>query len=259
MRFYIIFIASRLIKIFANIVKISCYLFHFIFPNKRFTLPKQSNAIMSSTRPTKIPRILWQTNYTNKVSLPVYINYLFNRIMSPTFEYRFMGDEDILVFIKDSFPIEIFEHYSRLQIGAAKADFWRVLALQKYGGVYMDIDGHLVWPLGFLINSDDNELFITIRNGEITNYFFASKNDNSHLDNVISAIITNIDAETIKNTYDLTGPGVFNQTLDRNTVHLLPFRYVCNQGNFTNEHFQYMDKPIGKWTKEQQVKDIIKK
>lgn len=236
-----------------------CYLFHFVLPNTRFTIPKQSNAIIRSTKPTKISRILWQTNYTNKVTLPVYINYLFNRIMSPTFEYRFMGDEDILDFIKTSFSYEIFEYYSKLQIGAAKADFWRILTLQKYGGVYMDIDGHLVWPLGLLITPHDDELFVTIRNGEITNYFLASKNNNPHLNKIISAIMSNIEDNIIKNVYDLTGPGVFNKNLNRNEVNKLSFRYVCNQGNFTNEYFQYMDKPIGKWTKEQQLKDIIKK
>ena len=259
MKFHIIFITSRIIKLLANIVKISCYLFHFIFPDKRFTLPKHSKAILKSSSPGIIPRILWQTNYTDKVSLPVYINYLFNRIMSPTFEYRFMGDDDIIDFIRTSFSTEIFDHYSKLQIGAARADFWRVLALQKHGGVYIDIDGHLVWPLESLIKPQDSELFITIRNGEITNYFLASKNDSHHLDKIISTIVTNIDNDTLKNTYDLTGPGVFNQSLDRNRVNLLPFRYVCNQGNFTNEHFQYIDKPVGKWTKEQKTIEIIKK
>jgi hypothetical protein len=31
-----------------------------------------------------------------------------------------------------------------------------------------------------------------------------------------------------------------------------------NQGNFTNEYFQYIDKPAGKWNKEQQKVALVK-
>ena len=30
-------------------------------------------------------------------------------------------------------------------------------------------------------------------------------------------------------------------------------RDVCDQGNFTNEFFQYMDHPFGKWTHQQRA------
>ncbi|RLA79851.1 MAG: glycosyl transferase, partial [Epsilonproteobacteria bacterium] len=36
------------------------------------------------------------------------------------------------------------------------------------------------------------------------------------------------------------------------------YKYTCNQGGFTNEYFQYIDKPRGKWThakKEDLLKD----
>ncbi len=36
------------------------------------------------------------------------------------------------------------------------------------------------------------------------------------------------------------------------------YRHACNQGSFTNEHFQYIDKKAGKWTKEQQKVSIIR-
>lgn len=76
---FIIITFNRLIKIIGTVVKTISYLFHFIFPKTRFTIPEQSDPILNSSKQTLIPKIIWQTNYSNKVSLPMYINYLFNR------------------------------------------------------------------------------------------------------------------------------------------------------------------------------------
>jgi hypothetical protein len=35
------------------------------------------------------------------------------------------------------------------------------------------------------------------------------------------------------------------------------YRHACNQGSFTNEHFQYIDKKAGKWTREQKTVAVI--
>lgn len=92
-----------------------------------------------------------------------------------------MTNEDISDYIKSNFPAETFESYSKIQIGAAQADFWRLLVLYKHGGVYMDIDAHLIWPLSSIIKPEQTELYLVIKNGEISNYFIASKNDNINL------------------------------------------------------------------------------
>ena len=259
MKNFLILLVSRIIKIFANLTKLLCYVFHFFFPNKRFTLPKKAAPILGKGKRSVIARILWQTNYTNRVTLPVYLNYLFNRLLSLSFEYRFVITEDRADFVKSNYSPEIFENYSKLQIGAAQADFWRLLVLQKYGGVYLDIDAHFVWPLGSIVKPEYDELYITIKGGEISNYFIASKKDNPHLEQMINVVLNNIKDNSSSNIYDLTGPGVFNQVLDGAKVKTTYYRYTCNQGNFTNEYFQYIDKPQGKWTKAQKEMDIIKK
>jgi mannosyltransferase OCH1-like enzyme len=253
------FLVSRVIKIAANFTKLLCCIFHFAFPKIRFTIPAKSAPLIKTGNRSTITRILWQTNFTNRVTLPVYINYLFNRMMSPTFEYRFMITEDRDAFIKENCSLEIYKAYSKLQIGAAQADFWRLLVLQKYGGVYMDIDANLVWPLGLSIKPDCHEFYIKIKDGKISNYFIVSKPGNPHLEEIIKAVLNNINENTIKNIFNLTGPGVFNKVLESTPVNTLYYRYTCSQGNFTNEFFQYIDKPQGKWTKEQAKVDIVRK
>lgn len=252
-----IVIANRLIKLAANITKVLSYAFHYFFPDKRFTLPARSGALIKGAD-RAIPRIIWQTNYTNKATLPVYLNYLFNRIMSPTFEYRFMITEARAEFIQTNYSPEIFEAYSRLQIGASQADFWRILVLQKYGGVYLDIDAHAVWPLGYTIHPEHEELYIIRKNNELTNYFIASKPNNPNLQKLIEQMLTNIRENTIQGVYDMTGPGVFNSVLNYQQVPTTWYRHTCSQGSFTNEHFQYIDKPQGKWTKEQHKVDVVR-
>ncbi len=249
------------IKIIANLTKICCYGFHVFFPKKRFRLPTESGPIVAS-RPGaetfQIPRIIWQTNYTRDVSLPVYLNYLFNRLMSPSFSYRFMVTDERSKYIRENFSPEVFRAYNRLQIGAAQADFWRLLILQKIGGVYMDIDAHLVRPLSSIIKPDDSELFLKTKTGEISNYFIASKPDHPSIKAIATQVQNNIVLGSSDNVYDLTGPGVFNSVLNNSRFNAGYYLDVCNQGNFTNEYFQYIDKPQGKWTKEQSKVSVIR-
>ncbi|MDR9438276.1 MAG: glycosyltransferase [Halomonas sp.] len=254
-----ILLTSRIIKLVANLLKLLCYPFHALFPGKRFTLPEAAPPLLATRKPTDIPRILWQTNFTGEVTLPVYLNYLFNRLMAPHHEYRFMVTEAREHFIREHYSTDILEHYSWLQIGAAQADFWRLLVLQKYGGVYLDIDAHLVWPMDGIVRPGMQELYITNRRGEISNYFIVSRPDNPHLADLIKAVRDNIDENLIRGVYDLTGPGVFNRILKARDVDTVSYRYACNQGSFTNEHFQYIDKAEGKWTRQQKSVEVVKR
>mgnify|MGYP000138536350 CR=1 FL=1 len=247
-----------LIKIIANLSKVGCYGFHAIFPKKRFRLPSESAPLLRLANKDQIPHTLWQTNFTATVTLPVYLNYLFNRLMAPSFAYRFMVTEEREKFIAENYPDDISKAYKKLQIGASQADFWRLLVLQKQGGIYMDIDAHLVWPLGWILKKDLSALYLRIKSGEISNYFIASTPNNPQITQMIALIHRNIDENKIHNVYDLTGPGVFNQVLEGQEFATTYYRETCNQGNFTNEYFQYLDKPQGKWTKEQQKVELIK-
>lgn len=251
-------IYRAILKLVANLSKICAYPFHWLFPRKRFTLPRQAKPLIATHKSTLIPKTIWQTNYTDRVTLPVYMNYLFNRLMAPTYEYRFMKTEERKVFIEENYPQEIAGAYDRLQIGAAQADFWRVLVLQRFGGVYMDIDAHQVLPLSAILRADMSELFLRIKTGKLSNYFIASKPNNPNLGLVIERIKSNIETNASPNVYDLTGPGVFDQVLSAESVPSRDYFFTCNQGNFTNEYFQYVDKPQGKWTKEQSKTKLLK-
>ncbi|MEA2073633.1 MAG: glycosyltransferase [Campylobacterota bacterium] len=253
-----IIILNRFSKILGTLVKTLAYPFHLLFPKKRFTIPEYSKAIISSSSEYKIRKTIWQTNYTNKVTLPVYCNYLFNRLLSLSYEYRYVSTEEREKFIKEHASEEYYKAFSQLTDGAAQADFWRLLVLNHFGGIYMDIDAHLVWPLSKIIKKEDTEVFL-LNKRHYTNYFIASTNNNPILEDSLTLIVNNIQEKKIDGgVYALTGPDILNHIIGEKTVNYRYYKYTCIQGSFTNEHFQYLDKPRGKWThakKEDLLKD----
>jgi len=241
-------VSNRFSKVIGTIVKSLSYPFHLAFPNKRFIIPKHSKAWLKSKTDYNIPKIIWQTNYTNKVSLPVYMNYLFNRLMSPSYEYRYVSTQEREEFIKKYASDEMYRAYEQLTDGAAQADFWRIFVLNYYGGIYLDIDAHFVWPLGKIIKPDDTELFLMTKK-HYSNYFIASRKNNPILEKNLEIIVNNIKTKTIGGgVYDLTGPTTLNTAIGDKKVNHRFYRHTCIQGSFTNEYFQYIDKPRGKWT-----------
>ena len=257
---FLVLVGARLIKLFANITKVLSYVFHWMFPRKRFTLPKEAGPLWRGQHPEGgIPRIIWQTNFTDQCTLPVYLNYLFNRLISPTYSYRFHITADRHAYIAEHYGEDVLSLYERLQIGAAQADLWRVLMLYREGGVYLDIDAHVVRPLERILRPEDTEAYVLTRRGDVSNYFFASRAGNPNLKAIMELILHNIGNPQGNNVFDITGPGTFNRVLDLSQVKLCYYKHTCAQGTFTNEYFQYIDKKEGKWTKQQDTVSVVRR
>lgn len=252
------YLASRVFKLVGNLAKGVFFAVHFVAPSLRFTIPKHAPALIRAHSQRQIPRIVWQTNFTRRVALAVYVNYLFNRLMAPTHEFHMLVDADVDDFIRSSLPDEIYQRYRKLQIGAAKADLWRLLAIHRHGGTYVDLDAAFVWPLELTIGADDPEVFIAAKDGLVTNFFFACAPENPHIWRMIEAVLHNIDENKLTSVYSMTGPVVFQQILEKSSVQVLQYRVVCVQGVWTKEFFQYIDRPVGKWHREQEVTAIVK-
>ena len=252
------FITSRLIKIFANVFKGVCYVFHFLFPGKRFTIPEYAPPLFGKQKNDGVARTVWQTNFTDKVTLPIYVNYLFNRLMAPGYEFRFLVTEARTRVIEENYPKDVFNAYSRLLVGAAQADVWRVLTLWGNGGVYMDIDAHLVWPLGLIVRPGHDELYLKGRDGIITNYFIAGRKGSPALKAIAEQIVENIGNPKDNDIFNITGPQVFADVLAGREIETVNYRITCHQGNFTNVFFQYIDKEEGKWVDVQLTNKVIR-
>ena len=256
----LIIASGRFIRLGGNLFKLLSYPFHWVLPKVRLSIPEYSPAIIHRPNTSSVPKVIWQTNFTNRCSLPMYLNYLFNRLMSLDHDYHFVSTEARGEYLHEHAPQEVFEAYDRLTNGAAQADLWRVVCLYNQGGIYMDIDATLIWPLHRLLKGVRSALYIKARkNDEITNYFLATTPANPHFKQVMDRIVHNINHYNPKRgVYGTTGPVVFNEVLAGQPIECRYRNLVCLQGTFTNEHFQYIDKPRGKWT-HINPEDLVKK
>ncbi len=246
------------IKLYGNIVKVLTSAHLRLFPSVRRNLPVYDAPRRAPRRQKKIPHILWQTNFTGRVALQVYASYKFNRFMAPSFEYRFQDDDACDAFVKENYPGKIWDAYSKLQIGAAKADFWRILALHKYGGLYMDMDAAFSGAPESFIPDDAETMFITTKSGEVTNYFMGCVPGHPLMMEIAERIIDNIHNPEIDSVYDMTGPTVVDAVVKAAGVEHHDYHGICSQGLFTNKRGQYVDKKEGHWIQEQQAKAIVR-
>ncbi|RZL31909.1 MAG: glycosyl transferase [Pedobacter sp.] len=90
-----------------------------------------------------IPKIIHQTFKTSKLPFITRWHIAKLRNKNPDYTYEFYDDERIEAFLKHEFDEKYIQAYKRLNIGAAKADFFRYAVLYKKGGIYLDIDCHL--------------------------------------------------------------------------------------------------------------------
>lgn len=250
--------AKPVALLYGNSTKLISWAFYLVSPRLRISIPHTSGPLWARPHKHKIPKTIWQTNYTDRVTIAVYFNYLCNRWLSPTYSYRFMDTAERAQFISEHFPRHVAEAYAKLQIGAAQADLWRLLVLYRFGGVYLDIDAHVAWPLGLAIDPDLDELYILHRGGKLSNYFMASVQENPNLALAIDAVLKNIEHPTTNNIFELTGPAVLHDVLGNLSVPTVPYEITCYQGSFTNEFFQYVDHPQGKWVRVQDEVRAIK-
>ncbi len=252
-------IRHKAVKILGNGLKPVFELHHRLFPHKRFLIPEFAPARRPRPARDRVPYIIWQTNYSNQVTLSLYVNYLFNRWLTPEFEYRYSSDDACDAFVRENYPGAVHEAYARLNVGAARADFWRVLVLLKHGGIYLDIDSNLVRRPADYLGGVTTEIFLQAGNGEITNYFIAAAPEHEVLARIADAIRTNIEEATLTSVYKMTGPTVVDRIVKASPgLRVEDYRGYCTQGQFTNKRLQYAGKKHGAWWTEQKANGILK-
>ncbi|MDR3449268.1 MAG: glycosyltransferase [Alphaproteobacteria bacterium] len=191
------------------------------------------------------------------MSAQIYLCFLFNRFLAPTYEYNLYDDDDCDKFVEKNYPGEIWGAFKRLRVGAARADLWRILVLLKHGGIYIDIDANLTDDPDNFISDDADQVFITMKDDAVTNYFIASAPGNPILIELCERIVRNINNRASTSVYSLTGPAVLEAIVKERGVACLNYKSACVQGQFTSKKGQYIDKLNGAWTTAQAIQPIV--
>lgn len=207
------------------------------------------------------------------------------KLNNPNYNYYFYTDEAILDFIKTNYSNEIFNAYCKLQIGAAKADFWRYLVLYKYGGIYLDIDSYISIPLDNFILENDKAIVTRENNyGHFVQWCLIIKSGHPILKYTIENVLKKIFEKKETSLNYITGPPVLSESIE-NLYSYLGFKSLYeteddkinskmniqsedysrfigidfnNNGFiFKHEYYYMLYKDKKPWMEEQTVKSVI--
>lgn len=92
-----------------------------------------------------------QTWKTNQIP-DIYLEFIESvKKYGNKFTFLFFNDQDIINFIKNTFP-EYLETFNNFDYKIQQIDFFRYLAVYHFGGIYLDLDVKITHSLNELIN-----------------------------------------------------------------------------------------------------------
>jgi len=135
---------------------------------------------------------------------------------NPDYAYVFYDDTKIETFLKEHFDAETLELYRLLDIGAAKADFFRYAVLFKQGGVYVDIDSSIKGSLNDFIHPEDHAIISKERNpGLYVQWALVYEPGHPFLKKTLEFVMDNIRSNRYPHdVHKMTGPFVYSEAIN---------------------------------------------
>jgi mannosyltransferase OCH1-like enzyme len=187
-----------------------------------------------------IPKTIYQTFKSEQLPWLTqwHIHKLKNR--NPEFDYQFYTDDRIAAFIASEYGSDVFALYNRINIGAAKADFFRYAILYAKGGVYLDIDSLNVTPLEEFILPDDSAIISMEKN--LTCYvqwalIFEAKHP--FLAKTLESVLANLSTNKYPHdVHQMTGPSAYTKAI-QDCLQSSPSAYYRQLGVDYEGHFKF--------------------
>ena len=171
-----------------------------------------------------IPRIIHQTHKENLNNLP---NGIYNAIQSwkdtnPEYEHRYYSDTDMDE-IMNTTDTEVKLAYEKLQVtfpekGALRADLFRLVLIQRYGGIYTDADTMATTKLCNIIHPHDQFISGIGMRKDLHQWIIISIPNHPFINIALEGIVNSIlYIKPPKNNKILeywTGPPIYNKTIE---------------------------------------------
>ncbi|MGJ1412127.1 glycosyltransferase family 32 protein [Sphingobacterium thalpophilum] len=132
------------------------------------------------------------------------------------YSWQFFDDVQVDKLVRENFDQRTYDAFARLQIGAAKADFFRYAVLYIYGGIYLDLDSDITGRLDRVIRPDDVAV-IAHENNRSLYAQWALIYDKGHpfLKKTIELIVKNIEENRYPHdVHRMTGPTVYTEAIN---------------------------------------------
>lgn len=184
-----------------------------------------------------IPKVIYQTYKTSNLPWLTRLHIAVFKKKNPAYKYEFYDDAAIEKFLGAEYGDDMLKLYRRINIGAAKADFFRYALLYKKGGIYLDIDSLITKNLDGLIQPGDEA--IIAREGHPQYYVqWALIYNAGHpfLAKTMAKVIDNLTSNRYPhNTHEMTGPAVYTAAIEECLAEdkTIAYRtYKVDYGNF---------------------------
>jgi len=162
-----------------------------------------------------IPKLIHQTFKTARLPFLTKWQVARFRKKNPEYTYEFYDDQRIEQFLTAEFDQETLQLYQQLNIGAAKADFFRYAILLKKGGIYLDIDCYVKKSFREFIRPED----VAVLSPEKNPVFFVQwamfyESGHPFLKKTMELVLENIRHNKFPHdVHKMTGPTVYSQAI----------------------------------------------
>ena len=216
-----------------------------------------------------IPKVIYQTFKTNQLPFLTKWHIRMLKRRNPEYDYQFYDDDRIADFILAEFGTDIFNLYKSIDIGAAKADFFRYAILYKKGGVYLDIDSlNLVKLDEFILPSDSAIISFENNMKFYVQWALIFEAGHPFLKKTLETVIENLRSNKYpSNVHEMTGPSAYTKAINQCLNSSMHIHYrklgVDYEGKFKFHYrfsklFLYGLFRKNHWKKQQQEKSILK-
>lgn len=176
------------------------------------------NQIIGTRRPIP-PRII---QYWDKpVPPPDVMSVIESWRLAKAYAHRLIDDSEVRAFLEESFDARILRAYDSTTHAAGKAGLFLLAWLWAHGGIYADVDEHLVGVLDALL-PPGSDLVLTWAQGPranpcVQNSFIAAVPRHRFIENALWMAVDRIETSVANgvrlNAWAQTGPGVVTATL----------------------------------------------
>jgi mannosyltransferase OCH1-like enzyme len=159
-----------------------------------------------------IPRNLIQTFKNNRIHEFIHQNIMKMLALNDDFNYYLITDDIGVDLIRTHFDTTILEAFQKLNVGAAKGDFLRYIAMYIYGGVYLDMDSSISTRLSTFIKPTLQHIFFLDTGINIPQWCFMVAPKHPVLLKIIHEMVKRIQAREA-NIFIATGPTLFSDCI----------------------------------------------
>ena len=194
------------------------------------TIPTSIKAKKKDNKNYIIPKIILQTYKDNIIHEKIYNNIDNMLHINSDYDYYLITDDIGRSLIKKYFEKKILDAYDKLNIGAAKGDFLRYIAIYIYGGVYIDLDSSITTSLNKLIDNNMTHYIIWDSDCNIMNTPIISKPRNPIILGIINEVVRRI-SNYESNIFLATGPTVMTDVIYQDITGIKIYDTKTNVSN----------------------------